>query len=382
MDEAVLGVVREAVESGWWSMGPRVEELEALFGELTGASHVLAVSSGTAALHLALLGVGCGPGDEVVLPSLNFVAAANAITRLGATPVFCDVTGMDDLNLDPADLDAAIGPRTKAVVAFHYGGYACDLDAVIECVEGRGIAIVEDAAHAPGATWRGRALGTIGDVGCFSFFANKNVPAGEGGAIVTSNSALAERMRLLRSHGMTAPTWQRHHGHSSTYDVVDAGFNFRLDELHAALARLQLDRLADANAARRERVLQYRALLAGVDGLSFPFPDAASVESSAHHLVVVVLPSGAVRAAVRGALSDERIQTSIHYPPTHRFTAYADVGARRPLPRTDDLTDRILTLPLFAHMPGDDVEIVADALARALAASPATIGQGRTKRLR
>src|SRR4051812_26453122 len=174
-------------------MGPRVEELEAEFARFCRAEHALAVANGTAALHLALLAVGCGPGDEVVVPSLNFVAAANAIVHTGAEPVFCDITGPDDLNLDPADVKAAVTPRTKAVVVLHYGGHPCDVDAV----ERLGLPIVEDAAHAPGASLDGRMCGTLGGVGCFSFFSNKNLPVGEGGMLVTDNAELAERLRLL-----------------------------------------------------------------------------------------------------------------------------------------------------------------------------------------
>jgi len=366
VDDELVAVVRETVESGWWSMGPRVAELEALLSEQTGAGHALAVSSGTAALYVALLAVGCGPGDEVVLPSLNFVAAANAVTMVGATPIFCDVVGPEDLNLDPDDLSAAIGPRTKAVVVLHYGGFACDLDAALEITASRGIVVIEDAAHAPGATWRGRALGTVGAIGCFSFFANKNVPVGEGGAVVTSDTALADRLRLLRSHGMTTLTWQRHQGQASEYDVLEAGLNFRIDEIRAALATLQLSRLPRANSARLGHVLRYRELLDGVEGISFPFRDQGSLQVSAHHLAVVVLPYGLARNAVRDAMTAERIQTSVHYPPIHRFTAYRGVGARRPLPRTEEVADRILTLPLFPHMSGADVELVGDVLVRAV----------------
>lgn len=366
VDDELLEVARETLASGWWSMGPRVAELEEDFSRHTGSPHVLAVSSGTAALHLALLALGCGPGDEVVLPSLNFVAAANAVTRVGSTPVFCDIVGPDDLNLDPTDLAAAVGPRTKAVIVLHYAGFACDLDAVLEVAAERGIAVIEDAAHAPGATWRGRALGTIGAIGCFSFFSNKNLPVGEGGAVVTSDDELADRLRLLRSHGMTTLTWQRHQGHASAYDVVTAGFNYRIDELRAALATVQLGRLHQTNEARRQHVLRYRELLDGVDGLSFPFRGEGALRDSSHHLAVVLLPRGAARDDLRHAMHEERIQTSVHYPPIHRFTAYVEAGGRRPLPQTDELADRIVTLPLYPHMAAADVELVATVLADAV----------------
>ena len=366
VDDELLDVAREALASGWWSMGPRVAEFEASFADRTGAPHVCAVSSGTAALHLALLAIGCGPGDEVVLPSLNFVAAANTVARVGATPVFCDVLGGEDLNLDPRDLAAAINSRTKAVVVLHYAGFACDLGKVLDIAEGRGIAVIEDAAHAPGATWRGRPLGTIGTIGCFSFFSNKNLPVGEGGAVVTSDDALAEEIRLLRSHGMTTLTWQRHQGHASDYDVVIAGLNYRLDELRAAIAMVQLSRLEEANRARLRHVLRYRDLLDGLEGISFPFSGDDRLQESAHHLAVVLLPSGVSRDSVREAMRTERIQTSVHYPPIHHFTAYAAVGRQRSLSRTDDVAKRIVTLPLYSHMSSSDVELVAEVLAEAV----------------
>jgi dTDP-4-amino-4,6-dideoxygalactose transaminase len=363
VDDELLEAARETLASGWWSMGPRVADLEARFSSVVGAPHALAVANGTAALHLALLALECGPGDEVVLPSLNFVAAANAVTRVGATPVFCDVTGEDDLNLDPADLAQALGPRTRAVIVLHYAGFACDLDSIMDLANRHGFAVIEDAAHAPGSTMSGRALGTFGAVGCFSFFSNKNLPVGEGGMVVTSDDTLAERLRLLRSHGMTTLTWQRHQGHASAYDVVEPGFNYRLDELRAALAVVQLGRLEEANRARKMHVLRYRANLDGLEGIAFPFREPDRIEHAAHHLAVAMLPDGLDREAVRRALGEEGIQTSVHYPPIHRFTAYADVGSRRPLPRTEQVEDRIVTLPLYPHMTPADVDLVTDVLA-------------------
>lgn len=368
VDEELLAAGRDVLASGWWSMGPRVAELEQQFAELTGASRALAVSSGTAALHLALLAVGCGKGDEVILPSLNFVAAANVVALVGATPVFCDVTGADDLNLDAADLEAAITPRTKAVIVLHYAGYACDLDAVLGVADRNGIVVVEDAAHAPGALLRGQALGTFGAIGCFSFFANKNLPVGEGGMVVTSNSELAERLGLLRSHGMTTLTWQRHTGHASSYDVVEPGLNYRLDELRAAIATVQLARLGAANDARRRHALRYRGILEGAEEITLPFHADGGDRSSAHHLVVALLPAGVPRDGVRERLRALGIQTSVHYPPIHRFSAYAEAGARRPLPKTDDVAARIVTLPLYPHMSDDDVELVGSSLLDAVRA--------------
>jgi dTDP-4-amino-4,6-dideoxygalactose transaminase len=361
VDDELRSVVDEVVDSGWWSMGPKVEEFEAAFAEFTDTKHAFAVANGTAALHLALLAAGCGPGDEVILPSLNFVAAANAIGHTGATPVFCDITGPDDLNLDPADLEAAVTPSTNAVLLLHYGGYPCDVAAVRALAEERGLIVLEDAAHAPGASWHGEPCGSLGRVGCFSFFSNKNLPVGEGGMIVTDDDELAQSLRLLRSHGMTTLTWERHRGHAASYDVVERGFNYRLDELRAAIGLHQLRRLPAENARRRELTERYRERLHGVSGITIPFGELDAGSVSAHHLAVALLPEGR-RDGVRAALADRRIQTSVHYPPIHLFSYYAELGAPRALPRTEAAAECVVTLPLYGHMTDEQSDLVIDAL--------------------
>ena len=364
VDEEIEYAVTQTLRSGWWSSGPRVAELEHEFARFSGARHALAVANGTAALHLALLASGCGAGDEVLVPSLNFVAAANTIVHTGATPVFCDICGGDDLNVSPEDLEAAIGPRTRAVVVMHYGGHPCRMDAILELAAEHELAVIEDAAHGPGARWREQMCGTIGDVGCFSFFSNKNLPIGEGGMVVTDDDALAETARLLRSHGMTTLTWDRHRGHASSYEVVMPGFNYRLDELRATIALVQLGRLERQNAERARIVELYRAALDGTNGLSMPFAPFPDV-TPAHHLAVLLLPEGCERGRFRASLVERGIQTSVHYPPIHRFRAYREFATRRVLPRTEAVGERLVTLPLFPHMSNDQVWAVTDAVASA-----------------
>jgi dTDP-4-amino-4,6-dideoxygalactose transaminase len=359
--EAVLAVVR----SGWWSMGPRVEEFEREFAAFCGSDHAIAVANGTAALHLALLAVGCGPGDEVVVPSLNFVAAANTIKHTGAEPVFCDIVGPEELNLDPADVEAAVSERTKAVIVLHYAGFPCDMAAIDELAARHGLVVVEDAAHAPGASLGGRMCGTLGKVGCFSFFANKNLPVGEGGMLVTNDDELAATLRLLRSHGMTTLTWDRHRGHASSYDVVLPGFNYRLDEVRAVVGSVQLRRLPEENAGRARVAARYRDALDGQQGLTMPFGGDGRGRVPSHHLAVVLLPEGADRAAVRTALDERGIQTSVHYPPIHTFSAYRS-ESRRPLPRTDAVAERLLTLPLYGRMTDEQVDAVVEGLLQTL----------------
>jgi dTDP-4-amino-4,6-dideoxygalactose transaminase len=366
IDEEIEQAAADAVRSGWWSMGPRVKEFEEAFAAASESKWAFAVSSGTSALHLALLAVGCGPGDEVILPSLNFVAAANTIVHVGAKPVFCDIRGTHDLNLDIHDVEAAITPATSAIVVLHYGGHACDIEAVLELADRHGLAVIEDAAHALGARWKGQTCGTFGDVGCFSFFANKNLPTGEGGMLVTNDDALAERIRLLRSHGMTTLTWDRDRGHAHSYDVVEHGFNYRLDEVRAAIGLVQLRRLEDHNAARGRLVAQYRMAFEGAEGIEMP--SSNGLGDSSHHLAVIVLPEGCSRGEFQAALAEQGIQTSVHYPPIHTFSAYrTSDGARRPLPVTDRVAPRIVSLPLYPHMTRADLSAVVGATLRAVA---------------
>jgi dTDP-4-amino-4,6-dideoxygalactose transaminase len=366
VDDEIVEAAREAVGSGWWSMGPRVAEFEEAFALFCGARHAFAVSSGTAALHLALLACECGPGDEVILPSLNFVAAANVVVQTGARPVFCDIRGAHELNLDPDDVEAAVTDRTKAVLVLHYGGHPCDMEAIARTADRHGLAVIEDAAHAPGATWNGQACGTLGDVGCFSFFSNKNLPIGEGGMVVTDNAELADRIRLFRSHGMTTLTWDRHRGHAHAYDVVVNGLNYRLDEVRASIALVQLQRLPAANEARSRIITRYREKLARIRDLTVPF--ASHPGGSAHHLAVVVLPEGSDRQAVRDVMKSDGVQTSVHYPPIHHFSVFQDRHSR-PLANTDRVANRILTLPLYAHLSNAQVDTVAQSLGQALNAS-------------
>jgi dTDP-4-amino-4,6-dideoxygalactose transaminase len=352
----------EVVASGWWSMGPKVAEFEAAFAEALGIPHALAVANGTAALHLALLSLDCGPGDEVVLPSLTFVAAANTIRRVGATPVFCDIVGDGDLNLAPADLERAVSSRTRAILVLHYGGFPCDMAAVLEIARSNDLRVIEDSAHAPGSRWDGQPCGAIGDVGCFSFFSNKNLPIGEGGMVTTADDDLADRLRLLRSHGMTTLTWDRERGHASTYDVVEPGLNYRLDEIRAAMGLVQLQFLPEENAARGRLARLYGEALDGADGYRMAFADRLGSEASAHHLAVALVPENAERDAIRARLAELRIQTSVHYPPIHGFSAYRGLEPSRPLPRTDEAAARILTLPLFGRMTDEQLGSVVDAL--------------------
>jgi dTDP-4-amino-4,6-dideoxygalactose transaminase len=363
-----IEAVVETYRSGWLSMGPRTEALERAFAEYTGARHAFGVANGTAALHLICMAAGLGPGDEVIVPSLTFVASVNAIAYTGATPVFAEIAGLDAPWLSARAAEDAVTGRTKAIMTVAYGGHPGETAALRDLADRRGLLLLEDAAHAAGARSGGRHLGTLGTAGAFSFFSNKNLAVGEGGAVTTDDDALAERVRLLRSHGMTTLTWDRHRGHASTYDVVALGFNYRIDEPRAALAACRLARLDDENRNRARLDARYREALAGVEGVEpTQAPPAGPGEVPAHHLFTVVLDPAVDRDALRAGLAGRGIQTSLHYPAVHRFSIYA-AGAPE-LALTDAYSARSVTLPLFAHMTAEQQDRVVEAIAEALPAT-------------
>jgi dTDP-4-amino-4,6-dideoxygalactose transaminase len=365
-----IAVVADVYRSGWLSMGPQTEALEREFAAYAGARHALAVANGTAALHLICAAVRLGTGDEVVVPSMTFVATVNAIAYTGATPVFADVVSLTEPWLDPGAVERVVTPRTKAIMMMAYGGHTGRTADLATLAHERGLVLLEDAAHGVGSRLGDRHLGTVGLAGAFSFFSNKNLAVGEGGMVVTDDDEIAARVRLLRSHGMTTLTWDRHRGHASGYDVVERGFNYRIDEPRAALARFRLARLDAENARRAALDARYRELLAGIDGLTAALPPAPGARL-AHHLFTVVLDEGVERTRFREALSARCVQTSVHYPPVHCFSMYAGAGE---LPMTEAYGARTVTLPLFATMTTAQQDAVVGAVRAALAARPSTTG--------
>jgi len=359
--------VAETLRSGWLTMGPRTEGFERSFAAHLGCRHAIATSSCTAALHLAYLAAGVGPGDEVIVPAITFVASAAAVRYCGATPVFADIVGPQDLNIDPDDAAARVTPRTKAICAVHYGGYAADLGRLAELCAERDLALIEDAAHAPSATAPGsdRKLGTHGLAGCFSFFSNKVLSCGEGGLLATDDDEVAALARSRRSHAMTSGTWDRHRGHAAGYDVLGLGYNYRIDEPRAALLAARLPGLEEDIARRRRLVHRYRELLGDAAGLSVPFSDAA-VDRSSCYVMPVVLDDGARREPLRSQMQQQGVQTSVLYPAVHELSAYAG-GAGGPLPRSEHVARAELTLPLFPALGRTDQDRVVAALRGGLA---------------
>ena len=361
-DTAVLSVLH----SKWLTMGEVTSHFEQSFSQLTSSPHCLTVSNATEALHLACVALGIGPGDEVIVPSLTFVATANAVLYTGARVTFADITGPNDLTISPASIQAAITPRTKAIIVMHYAGYPCDMPAILEVANKHNLPVIEDAAHAPGASLEGKALGTWGEIGCFSFFSNKNLATGEGGMLTTNSDEIAARLKLLRSHGMTTLTYDRHAGHAYTYDVVELGYNYRIDEIRAALGIEQLKKLPANNQRRREIVAHYRAHLPAE--IIIPFRGHPGV--TAAHIAPILLPEGHSRTAFQDSMKAHGIQTSIHYPPIHTFTYYREhFPGPHQLPQTETLAPREVTLPLYPTMTADQIDYLMEQVPLALKAS-------------
>ncbi len=361
MGNEEIEAVDRVLRSKWLTMGSVTQEFEKAVADYVEAKHAIAVTNATAALHLACVAAGLGPGKEAIVPSLTFVATANAVRYTGASVVFADIIGDQDLNISVEAIERAVTERTRAIVVVHYGGYACAMPAILELARRHNLAVIEDAAHAIGSELQGKKLGAWGDVGCFSFFSNKNMTTAEGGMLVTSDDALAERLRLLRSHGMTTLTLDRHKGHAWSYDVVDLGYNYRIDEIRSAMGLVQLGRLDRNNRRRREFTRLYRELLRNeAPQVTLPFSSHPGV--SAAHLMPILLPPGADRLRFMEHMKSRGIQTSIHYPPIHRFSAYREEGdaQRIKLPITEEVAARIVTLPLYPTMTDENVlEVVS-----------------------
>jgi dTDP-4-amino-4,6-dideoxygalactose transaminase len=369
--EPILGEEEKAalaavIESGWITMGDRVREFEKAFALLHQAEDSIAVGSCTAALHLILHALGIGPGDEVLVPSLTFVATANSVLYVGARPVLVDIESNETPLMSLDDAEAKCSARTKAVILVHFGGYLADRDAWQSFARRKGLLLIEDAAHAPGHP----AAGTYGEAAAFSFYGNKNMTTAEGGAIIARDPALGETIRRARSHGMTSGTRQRLDSRSPDYDVTGLGFNYRMDELRAAIGLVQLKRLKSWNEIRGRLSLYYRKFIAEhCPSVTVPF---TKTWQSTHHLMPVVLPAELGRQDTINRLRDRGIQTTVHYPPVHRLTFYREMHPDCRLPRTEDFIRRELTLPLHPKMTLATVEAVVKLLADAMAAEMPT----------
>lgn len=357
--------VQEVLESAWITMGEKTMGFEEKFSQFLGSNvRATAVSNGTAALHLALLSLDIRQGDEVIIPALTFVADINVVRMVGAKPVLADCHSYYDWNVSAKTIKEKITEKTKAVIIVHYAGEPCDMEEIVTVCQEHNIYLIEDVAHAPGAKYKGQSCGSFGDIGCFSFFTNKNLSVGEGGMFVTKSEDLDKKAKYLRSHGMTALTLDRHKGRAISYDVVLSGLNYRIDEIRAALGLVQLEKLINANKQREILVKEYRSRLNDMDNISLPFKDTENKES-AYHIFPVLLDDNLNREGVIEIMKNNGIQTSIHYPAFKEFTAFKDLNLGNTI-IADDISKRELTLPLYPTMTMEEVCLVINSLKKAL----------------
>lgn len=364
--EAEIDSVVECLRSHWIGQGPKVEEFEREFARYKGAPYAAAVSSGTAAIHLALLAVGVGAGDEVVAPAMTFCSTVHSIVHTGARPVLVDCDRRT-FNIDPALIEEKISSRTKAIIVVHMCGRPCDMDPILEIARRRGLRVIEDCAHAIEAMYRDQPAGLMGDAGCFSFYPTKNVATCDGGIVITRDEQLQQRVKVLSLHGMTADAWSRFVGGPRGYEVIDAGFKYNMTDVAAALALPQLQQV-EAHWSKRERMWRaYNERLRELPMLLPPLPEPAS--RHAYHLYTPLLlleRIGASREKIIAALDAENIGVGIHYVPVHQQPYYRErfAFADQDFPNATFIGERTISLPLSPAMSEQDVDDVANALSR------------------
>ena len=359
--EAVVGVMR----SGWLTTGARTREFEAEFARYVGASHALALNSCTAALHLALAAVGVTEGDEVILPAMTFAATGEVVQYFKARPVLVDCAP-GSFQADPAEIERAITPRTRAILVVHYGGAAADLDAILAIAHSHGLRVIEDAAHALPTRYKGRMIGSLSDVTCFSFYATKTITTGEGGMATTENLDYAERMRSLSLHGISRDAYKRYTAEGTwRYEILEAGYKYNLTDMQAALGLTQLAK-CDAMRARRESIAQsYTGQLASKD--AFEAPIVPSAAEHAWHLYPLMLNLDALTAGrdrVIEELKQRGVGTSVHFIPLHLHPCYQQGFGYWPgqFPNAEHQFERVVSLPIYPSMTDEDVECVIEAL--------------------
>lgn len=363
-DEEEQQAVKEVLDSAWLTMGQKTIDFETAFSNYLGHdAQCLAVSNGTAALHMALLALGVKPGDEVITPSLTFIADQNVVTMTGGLNVLADITSMEDWSVDPGEIEKHITAKTKAVMIVHYAGYACDMDRIVDICRRHDVFLIEDCAHTPGADYRGRALGTFGDIAAFSFYSNKNLAVGEGGMVVTRNQELYTKLKGLRSHGMSVPSFDRHLGRAASYDVELPGLNYRIDEIRSALGLVQLGKLDGANQQRKGLVEYYFRRLDSIGSIAIPYRYFSRGKPN-YHIMPVLFSAVVDRSKVIESMKEDEVQTSIHYPAIQNFTSYKNKINNTP--RAEYVSAHELTLPLYPSMTFEEVDIVCDALIKGL----------------
>ncbi|MDQ0090663.1 perosamine synthetase [Paenibacillus anaericanus] len=349
-----IDAVTEVLRSGWLGLGPKTEQFEQQFAGYTGSRFSVALNSGTAALHLALEILGIGPGDEVIVPSMTFISTVHAVSYVGATPVFADIEE-DSMNISVADIESKITDKTKAIIVVHMGGHPCDMDAVHELALSKGIKVVEDAAHASGAEYKGRRIGSISEMTCFSFHAVKNLTSGEGGAITCNAEWMNRRLREKRWVGISRDTWIRA-SHEKVYAwqyfVDQVGYKYHMNDLQAAIGLVQLKKLDQLNGRRREIAERYQAELKDLQWMELP--EEKPYAKSSWHLFQIKFIEENLRDRMITHLQEHNIATGVHYYPCHLHPCYIHLKAI--VPRSSEIWKRILTLPIHPNITDEDLD--------------------------
>jgi UDP-4-amino-4-deoxy-L-arabinose-oxoglutarate aminotransferase len=358
--EGEIAAVTECLKSRWITTGSFCATFENQFQTLTGADHAVSVASATAGMHLVLLALGIGPGDEVITPSMTFASTVNMIALLGAKPVFCDIH-YDTLNIDEAAIEPCITSRTRAIIPVHFAGAPVDMDKIMGVADRRGLKVIEDAAHAVGTRYRGTHAGGFGGIAIFSFHPLKNITTGEGGMITHGDDLLDKRLRTLRFHGIERDAWKRYgKGGNPEYDIEEPGYKYNLTDIQAALGVAQLRRLDEFNGRRSALVRFYRDNLKDLDGLDLP-EEPLYPHTHSHHLFVVKIKS-MERPRFMEALSAYNIGYGLHFPACHLLKYVRERFGVTPLPQTELAAREIISLPLFPDMTDGDVCYVCEAV--------------------
>jgi perosamine synthetase len=354
IDEEDVEAVAKAVREKRLSQGEYVETFERKFADYLGCDYALATMNGTSALHLAVCALGLGKGDEVIVPSFTFVASANCILYVGAKPIFVDIDEKS-LNMDPAKVEEVVSKKTKAIIVVHYGGQTADMDPILEIAGNKGIHVIEDASEAHGATYKGREAGSMGDVSCFSFYPNKNMTTGEGGMLVTSNKQVAEKARILRSHGQ-----------DSRFHHIMLGFNYKMMDMQAALGLVQFKRLNQVIQMKKEAAAYYDFLLSGIDEIELPYvmPNA----SHTYMFYTIKLKGESIRDRIKQHLADLYVETTIAFPPVHLQPFYKSMFGYKEgdLPVTEECAKRVLSLPMYSHLQREDQQFIVKSIKEVL----------------
>ena len=356
-DERELEALREPFETGWIGLGPKTAEFERKFARYVGAPYAVAMNSATAALHLSLVGLGIGDGDEVLVPTMTFVSTAHAVRYTGAVPVFCDID-RDTLNIDVKDAASRVTPQTKAIIPVHFGGHPCDMEAIWELADRERLMVIEDAAHACGSRYRGQMIGGLeSDATCFSFHAVKNLATGDGGMVTTAHEWLDRKLRKLRWCGIDKDTWKRTKdldgGYGWYYEIERLGYKCHMNDIAASIGLVQLEKLDSTNAVRWAVAKRYSEAFARLRWLKCPVVPPEPV--LAHHNYVIKTP---YRDELNLWLRERDIYTGVHYMPIHLQPYYKRSGVR--LPMAEEVWPRLLTLPLYPDLTDGDVERVID----------------------